>query len=475
MVNIIFKETVQEQLQIQFFTKEQAKAENYGKFFEGDYLQTCLIPVVGGTFRLLVGVGDGVADWMEVKNVYAKAVNASKTYTDALTLSILTSDQVTKELAGKERKIIGAALEGLLLACYRPTKYKSDQDTSNIIREIVLCGVMADEENRRILDEKKAFAEGIYFARDAVNSPSNLLRPMEYAKRVKELFKGLPAQVEIYDHAALVELGMEALLTVGKGSSYEPCLTVIRYLPQKDGVITALVGKGVTVDTGGYCVKAANSMEGIKGDMAGSAGVVAAMYALAKAGGTKNTVAVIPMCENRISPDAMLPGDVISSYNGKTIEILNTDAEGRLILADAVAFAVRHEQAQRVLDIATLTGAAGMTFGKHMAPMLADGEEFYEEFVRAQEISGEHYVRLPFYKVHERMIESKWADVKNTGGDTCGTITAGLFIRVFAEGRQWIHLDIAGIAESYDAENAPAFYSYGGTGAGASTMYALCC
>ncbi len=475
MVNIIMKETVPEQLQIQFFTKEQAKAKNYGKFFEGDYLQTCIIPAVGGNFCLMVGVGDGVADWMEVKNVYAKAVNASKAYTDTLTIPLLTSDQVAEELAGKERELIGAAFEGLLLACYEPAKYKSNPDTSGTMREIVLCGVMSDAENARILNEKKAFTEGIYFARDAVNSPSNLLRPMEYARRVKKLFKELPAQVEIYDRAALVELGMEALLTVGKGSSYEPCLTVIRYLPQKDGVITALVGKGVTVDTGGYCVKASGSMEGIKGDMAGSAAVIAAMYTLAKAGGTKNTVAVIPMCENRISSDAMLPGDVISSYSGKTIEILNTDAEGRLILADAVAFAVRHEQAQRVLDIATLTGAAGTTFGKQMAPMLADGEEFYEEFVRAQHISGEHYVRLPFYKAHERMIESKWADVKNTGGDTCGTITAGLFIRVFAEGRQWIHLDIAGTAESYDSENSPAFYAYGGTGAGASTMYALCC
>ncbi len=427
MVNVIFRETVPEQLQIQFFTKEQAKAENYGKFFEGDYLQTCLIPTVGGTFRLLVGIGDGAADWMEVKNVYAKAVNVSRPYTDALTLPLLTTGQVADTLAGKERELIGAALEGVLLACYQPAKYKSEQDTSSAVREIVLCGVMSNEENGRILDEKKAFAEGIYFARDAVNSPSNLLRPMEYARRVKALFEGLPAQVEVYDRAALAELGMEALLTVGKGSSYEPCLTVIRYLPQKDGVITALVGKGVTVDTGGYCVKAANSMEGIKGDMAGSAGVIAAMYALVKTGGTKNTVAVIPMCENRISPDAMLPGDVISSYSGKTIEILNTDAEGRLILADAVSFAVRHEQAQRVLDIATLTGAAGMTFGKHMAPMLADGEEFYEEFARAQEISGEHYVRLPFYKVHERMIESKWADVKNTGGETCGTITGVVY------------------------------------------------
>lgn len=475
MVNITFRESVPEQLQIQFFTKEQAKAENYGKFFEGDYLQTCMIPAAGGTFRLLVGVGECAADLMEVKNIYAKTINVSRAYADTLTIPLLAPGQVAQALAGKERELVGAALEGLLLACYQPAKYKSEQDTAGTVRAIALCGAAPDAENARLLEEKKAFAEGIYFARDAVNSPPNLLRPMEYARRVKELFAELPAQVEIYNRAALEELGMEALLTVGKGSSYEPCLTVIRYLPQKDGVITALIGKGVTVDTGGYCVKAAGSMEGIKGDMAGSAGVIAAMYALAKAGGTKNTVAVIPMCENRISPDAMLPGDVISSYCGKTIEILNTDAEGRLILADAVSFAVRHEQAQRVLDIATLTGAAGMTFGKHMAPMLADGEEFYEEFVRAQEISGEHYVRLPFYKAHERMIESKWADVKNTGGDTCGTITAGLFIRVFAEGRQWIHLDIAGTAEAYDSESSHAFYSYGGTGAGASTMYALCC
>lgn len=477
MVDIIFCESVPEQPQIQFFTKEQAKTENYGRLFQGNYLETCLLPAVGGTFRLLVGIGDGASDLMEVKNIYAKAVGASMAYTEELALPLLSSGQVCAELAEQERALVGAALEGMLLACYQPAKYKTEteKDASLTIRSISLYGVAPDAETERILIRKKALAEGIYFARDAVNSPSNMLRPMMFAGRVREFFAGLPAEVEIYDRQALAEMGLEALLTVGRGSSFAPCMTVIRYLPEKDGAVTALVGKGVTVDTGGYCVKAANSMEGIKGDMAGAAGVIAAMYALAKSGGTKNTVAVIPMCENRISPDAMLPGDVITSYSGKTIEILNTDAEGRLILADAVAFAVRHEQAQRVLDIATLTGAAGVTFGKYMAPVLADGEEFYEEFVRAQKISGEHYVRLPFFKEHERMIESRWADVKNTGGDTCGTITAGLFIRAFAEGRQWIHLDIAGTAEAYDLGSSHAFYSYGGTGAGASTMFELCC
>lgn len=475
MVDIIFCEAVPEQPQIQFFTKEQAKTQHYGRLFQGDYLETCLLPAVGGTFRLLVGIGDGASDLMEVKNIYAKAVSAAGAYTDELALPMLSSDQMSAELV--KQALVGAALEGMLLSCYRPVKYKTETEkgAALAIRKIVLYGVVPDEEMKQILMRKRALAEGIYFARDAVNSPPNMLRPMMFAERVREFFAGLPAEVEIYDRQALTKMGMEALLTVGRGSSFEPCLTVVRYLPRKDGAVTALVGKGVTVDTGGYCVKAANSMEGIKGDMAGAAGVIAAMYALVKSGGTKNTVAVIPMCENRISPDAMLPGDVITSYSKKTIEILNTDAEGRLILADAVAFAVRHEQAQRVLDIATLTGAAGITFGKYMAPMLADGEEFYEEFVHAQKISGEHYVRLPFFKEHERMIESRWADVKNTGGETCGTITAGLFIRVFAEGRQWIHLDIAGTAEAYDLGSSHAFYSYGGTGAGASTMFELCC
>lgn len=473
MAEIILQKEMPEALSVRFFTRESAQKRNMGKLFEGEYLESRI--VTGGqdeSFTVYLGLGDGVGDLTGVKNIYAKAVKEAKPYAQHIWVPMLDAAALGCS-ASDEKELLGAALEGMLLACYQPAMYKSEaKEKENLV--ITLCGVEACEEARKKLAEKTALAEGIYFARDAVNMPSNLLRPMVFAQKVKELFAGLAAEVEIYDMQKLTEMHMEALITVGKGSSYPPCLTVIRYLPVENGEITALVGKGVTVDTGGYCVKPAGSMAGIKGDMGGAAGVIAAMYALAKTGGKKNTVAVLPMCENRISPEAMLPGDVISSYGGKTIEILNTDAEGRLILADAAAFAVKHEGAERVLDIATLTGAAAITFGKCMAPVLADGEEFYEEFVRAQERSGERYVRLPFFKEHEKMIESKWADVKNVGGETCGSITAGLFIRAFVEGKQWLHLDIAGTSEAQNPEPVYEFQVRGGTGAGASTMFELC-
>ena len=473
MAEILLQKEMPEMLSVRFFTKDGAQKLHMGKLFSGEYLESRIVADVSGEgFTVYVGLGSGICDLAEVKNVYARAVKEAKTFAERLLIPMPGAEQMCGS-GFRTEDVLGAALEGMLLACYQPAMYKSEKKEKEAL-SIILCGAEPSEENERKLAEKRALAEGIYFARDAVNMPSNLLRPMVFAQKVKELFEGLPASVEVYDLQQLTDMHMEALVTVGRGSSYPPCLTVIRYLPAADGEITALVGKGVTVDTGGYCVKPADSMAGIKGDMGGAAGVIAAMYALAKNGGTKNTVAVLPMCENRISPEAMLPGDVISSYGGKTIEILNTDAEGRLILADAAAFAVKHEKAQRVLDIATLTGAAAITFGKCMAPVLADGEAFYQEFVKAQERSGERYIRLPFFKEHEKMIESRWADVKNVGGETCGSITAGLFVRAFVEGKQWLHLDIAGISEAQNPTPVHEYEVFGGTGAGASTMYELC-
>ncbi len=472
MMKIMLRREVPQKRTIYFLKKEEASQKRMGKLFEGNYLESRVVcEGQGDGFFVYVGLGEDSIDVNGVKNICAKAVKEAKPYTEQIWLSLAELGERTGKRY-EERELVGAAAEGILLACHEPVVYQSKQKEKKALT-VVLCGVEPSAENERKLDEKRALAEGICFARDAVAKPSNLLRPEMFAQEVKALFSGLPVEVEIYDAARLEEMGLEALLTVGKGSAFLPCLTVLRYLPEKDGEITALVGKGVTVDTGGYCVKGAKSMAGIKGDMAGAAAVAAAMYALAKSGGRHNTVAVLPMCENRISPDAMLPGDIISSYGGKTIEILNTDAEGRLILADAVAFAVRHESAARVLDIATLTGAAAIAFGKCMSPVLADDESFYEAFAQAAQRSGEHYVRLPFFREHEKMIESRLADVKNLGGETCGSITGGLFIRAFAEGKPWIHLDIAGTAEA-GTEPIREYYTAGGTGVGATTMFELC-
>src|SRR5699024_5387541 len=194
-----------------------------------------------------------------------------------------------------------------------------------------------------------------------------------------------------------------------------------------------------------------------------------AVYALARNHAKVNAVAVIPMCENRLSDGSLLPGDVIGSYSGKTIEIANTDAEGRLILADAVSYAVREEGATEILDIATLTGAVVNMFGFTVAGVVSDDDSLFERFQNGFTKAGERYWRIPFYEEHEKMIESRVADVRNMSNGGCGTITAGLFIREFAEKRPWIHLDIAGTAWVDDPVFA--FQSAGATGAGVSSIY----
>lgn len=330
------------------------------------------------------------------------------------------------------------------------------------------------EDATKLLEYSLHISKGVTFARDMVNLPGNKLRPLDFAKAIEDFLADTSIEVERIDYEQLQQYHMNALVEVGSSSAYPPCLLILRYNKNpEDRSVQGLIGKGVTCDTGGYCLKPANSMMGIKGDMAGGAAVVGAMYALAKNEIKTNVVGVIPMCENRISPGSLLPGDVISSYSGKTIEIGNTDAEGRLILADAVSYAIRKEHVSKVLDIATLTGAVTNLFGFTIGGVIADHEELFEEFQRAYQASGERYWRIPFYEEHERMIESNIADIKNVGENCCGTITAGLFIREFAEEKPWIHLDIAGTA--WVDTPIFEFQSKGATGAGVTTMYYLCC
>ncbi|MGL4800080.1 MAG: leucyl aminopeptidase family protein, partial [Cellulosilyticaceae bacterium] len=301
----------------------------------------------------------------------------------------------------------------------------------------------------------------------------NKLRPEQFVAEIQALFEGTAVEVEVFDEVKLREMGMEALLAVGTSSAYSPYLVTLRYLQNPDSEeVMGLVGKGVTCDTGGYCLKAASSMLGIKGDMAGAATIIGTVKALQMNNKKTNVVACIPICENRISEGSLLPGDVIGSYSGKTIEILNTDAEGRLILADAVSYIVKQEKVTAVLDIATLTGAVVGLLGFSIGGVLCDNQELWETFSRASDLAGERYLQVPYYDEHTKMIESTIADIKNMGESYCGTITAGLFIRAFAEEKPWIHLDIAGTAWV----DAPVFeyQTKGATGAGITSIYYLC-
>lgn len=409
---------------------------------------------------LPAGCTAGFSDRVQIKEFFAKAVKSLNGTEFSADLAQLVDE--------KGLSYVSDAVEGMLLGTFVPERFPAIPRKE---WKIELLGLPIEAEN--IVRETETVAEGIVWARDMVNRPGNLLRPGAFAGEVKKLLAKVPAEVELLDAEKMKEAGLNAVLGVGMSSAYKPYLCIIRYKGNAgDDRITGLVGKGVTCDTGGYCLKPSSSMTGIKGDMAGGAAVVGAVYALAKNRVPVNVTALIPMVENRLSDGSLLPGDVITSYSGKTIEVMDTDAEGRLILADAVTYAVRNEHVDRVLDIATLTGCICTSLGFVAAGMLCDNEDFVRDFERAYRKSGERYLRFPIYPEYERLIESDIADVKNVGGKYAGSITAGLFVRRFAEQTPWMHLDIAGTA--WVDQPVFEYQSKGASGAGVTTLYYLC-
>lgn len=458
---------------IEFVYQNSKKLKGLSKsiqaVFKGEHLQSIYIPGLDERGTLLVGLGkEDEIDSAKIKEASAKAAKIIKEH-QIMEFAVDIST-VMKSLG---LQAISDLAEGIMLGLYEFKSYGADKKKNDF--SIYFKGLKGSELEKAQEQLEKAInvTEGIIFARDLVNTPGNKLRPMEFANRITELMNNTDVEVERLVTGQLKTLEMDALISVGQSSEYPPCLMILRYMGNPGShEITGLIGKGVTCDTGGYCLKPSNSMLGIKGDMAGGAAVVGALYGLAKNKVKSNIVVIVPICENRISPGSLLPGDVISSMSGKTIEIINTDAEGRLILADAVTYAVQKEKVTRVLDIATLTGAVVGMFGFSVAGVLSDDQEFWEEFKVAYEKSGERYWRLPIYPEHKKMIKSTMADIKNQGESHCGTITAGLFIRAFAEDKPWLHIDIAGTAWV----DSPVFeyQSKGATGAGVTTLYHLC-
>ena len=443
---------------------QESKYVEAQKAFHGEYLETYYFPQEEGI--LFVGTGkEDLTNVTILKELMAKACKTLK-QTRIYQFSILM-DRILEE---NDASVLTACTEGICLGLYEAPTYKSQQEEKEF--QVSVIGIPGKdlERAKQCVAEGAVITEAITFAREMVNRPGNKLRPADFAEEIQKLVKDTNVEIEIVTVDEMRKLEMGALLAVGESSAYPPYLVILRYRgePLKKE-ITALVGKGVTCDTGGYCLKPASGMAGIRGDMAGAAAVAGAVYALAKRKEKVNVTAVMPLCENRISSGSFLPGDVITSYSGKTIEIGNTDAEGRLILADAVTYAIHHERATRILDIATLTGAVVNMLGFSIAGVLCDDHGLWQEFEAASEKSGEKYWLLPFGREHEKMMESDVADIKNIGGSVCGTIAAGLFIRAFAEGLPWIHLDIAGTAWTetplYEFQNKYA------TGTAAETIY----
>lgn len=426
----------------------------------GEYLQERYRLREGEPTQITVGRGE---PWtpLACKEVYGKAV---KTALQLKCESCLFDLSAAAELGAAG---VCAAVEGIYGGGYEKKFTLTDRREPEIV-----CYAGGEGWTAEQLNTACQLACATMQARNLVNRPSNLLTPRKFAESLANMAEGLPVHVRLCQREELEKLGLGALLAVGGSSAYPPVLAVLRYTGAPDsGERLGYVGKGVTVDTGGYCLKPAGSMEGIKGDMAGGAAAAAAVCALAAAGAHVNVTAVVPACENRISRDSAVPGDLIRTLSGQTVEVLNTDAEGRLILADALTWAVREEGCTRLVDIATLTGAIYAMLGHVAAGVMASDDAWFARLEAAAERSGERFWRMPDFPEYEKLIESDLADVRNTSKDGCGAITAGLFLRRFTEGKPWLHLDIAGTADC----KTPVWQHQvpGATGAAVSTLFHL--
>ncbi len=343
----------------------------------------------------------------------------------------------------------GARLRSYSFDPYK-TKKKSDAEDDKVTDLTVLVEDPGSAE--KAADQARGAAEGVILARNLINEPPNVLSPEEYARRAGELTK-LGVEVEVLDVARMQELGMGALLAVAQGSSREPRIVIMRWngAADKSAPPLALVGKGVVFDAGGISIKSAGGMEDMKGDMGGSAAVVGTMHALASRKAKANVIGAIGVVENMPDGNSYRPSDIVTSMSGQTIEVINTDAEGRLVLADVIWHVIQAYKPKAVIDLATLTGAIIVALGQDIAGLFSNDDELSGWITQAGEETGEKVWRMPLIPAFDKAIDSKFADMKNTGGRHGGAATAAAFIKRFVDDTPWAHLDIAGVGMSSTA------------------------
>jgi len=340
---------------------------------------------------------------------------------------------------------------GATLRAYSFDRYKSkkiDSDDNEPTSRALAIQLAAHERAKAAYLARQAVGEGVILARDLVNEPPNVLGPVEFAARTQAL-KKLGVVVETLDVKAMQRLKMGALLAVGQGSPRPSRMVVMRWNGAKrkrGGAPIAFVGKGVCFDTGGISIKPAGSMEDMKGDMGGAACVVGLLHTLAARKAKVNVVGIIGLVENMPDGDAIRPGDILTSMSGQTIEVINTDAEGRLVLADALWYAETTFKPRAMIDLATLTGAIMIALGAEHAGLFSNNDELAQKLAAAGEATGEKVWRMPLGKAYDKLIDSKIADMKNTGGRHGGSITAAQFLQRFVNDTPWAHLDVAGVA-----------------------------
>lgn len=364
-----------------------------------------------------------------------------------------------------------ALVEGAVLGQYTFRKYQSSQNDKEITQLRVLAESTDTAEIEQAIQKGQILAQATNLARDLINEPPNVLTPGELANRAIAMAKQFGLEWEVFEQEKIEELQMGGLLGVTRGSAEPPKFIILRYrgAPQSTDKGLALVGKGITFDSGGISIKPAAGMDEMKGDMGGAAAVLGAMQAIAGLKPALNVTALIPTCENMPSGTSYRPGDILRIMNGKTIEIVNTDAEGRLILADALSYASK-EGLSPIIDLATLTGGIVIALGYTMTGVFSNDELLTDEILAAGRVAGEKYWPMPLDEEYGEQIRSDIADIKQTGGRTASSVTAAKILENFIGNAKWAHLDIAGT--SY-VESKKSYQEKGATGVGVRTLAEL--
>jgi leucyl aminopeptidase len=435
-----------------------------GKPFE----MTLLHHVPGLRAKRLLAVGAGKPDkWRpaEVRRLAGAAVRYLKSKSIQRIALALDRDYATGEY-------VAAAVEGAILGDYEPDRYKTDKSPCKPVESFTVVVAEGGPDLDAALDRGRIIGESQNFTRDLVNEPANLMTPMTLADRARAMAEEAGLEYEVLDRDRMTQLGMGSLLGVAVGSAEPPALIILRYRPAvvpPDSPHLGLVGKGVTFDTGGISIKPADGMEKMKYDMAGGAAMIGAMRAIAQLKPAIPVTALIPAVENMPGSRAQRPGDIVTALSGKTIEVINTDAEGRLILADALAYA-RRLGCTHLVDAATLTGAIVVALGHIHVGLFANDNALRERVMVAAHEEGEKMWHMPLDEDYKDYLKSAFADIPNVGGRWGGAVTAAMFLKEFADPTPWVHLDIAGTAWLDDAKP---FLAKGPSGVAVRTMVRL--
>lgn len=439
--------------------------------FNGRANQTLLLYPRGAVAPrrlLLVGLGKREKATAEtIRRASATAVKeAQKLKVAAVTVA------VNGDLSSEPEAAAQAFAEGTELGAYRFWHYRTgltDEQTFNVERATLFT--RSDEKTRQGIATGQAIARGVNFARDLVNGPGYAMHPPALGDEAVKLGKRAGLKVTVLDMPQLIEQGFGGILAVGKGSEHEPRFIVMEYGEAIKGTPTiCLVGKGLTFDSGGLSLKPAEAMETMKSDMGGAATVFGAMQAAAELKLPMHLVGLVSAAENMPSSNAYRPGDIVKTLSGKTIEVLNTDAEGRIILSDALFYAQRYHP-DAIVEFSTLTGAIIIALGSHATGMMGTDQALIDKLSKAGEISGERVWQFPLWDEYHQMVKSEVADLKNLAGRPAGSITAGAFLAAFVGDYPFAHLDIAGTA--WVDRPAKPYDTFGGTGVGVRLLVAF--